>query len=241
MVSLLQAFKLCTNLRSFTSTSNVLPTLLVPLKNLENLEALRVRANLTSEPTQLLVACSKLKSLALDACSWNVVDALPQWGSRLGRTLTSLTLHVSVCLGRSTPLLTIVVEYPRSQRHHIVRIATYPPGLAPVARRGLPEDRARIDIGSSAICSSSRISFVHMLGMFYYSPRHESAGFMSISLGLAGYTSRYTTSPSATPFDDRHAYTPGYCPRALTRSMALHDCYHTVMGVSPCLYQPAHV
>ena len=75
MVSLLEAFKLCTNLRSFTCTLNVLPALLIPLKDHESLEALRVNATLEPPQTQLLIAYSKLKSLALDACSWNVVDA----------------------------------------------------------------------------------------------------------------------------------------------------------------------
>lgn len=140
MVSLLQAFKLCSNLRSFTCTVNVLPPLLVPLKDHENLEALRVNATLTAIPTQLLIAYSKLKSLALDACSWNVVDALPQWGSRLGRTLTSLTLHVSIRCIHSPPSLIIVTEHPRSQRYHIVRITAYSTELARAAHRRMSED-----------------------------------------------------------------------------------------------------
>ncbi|EKM57109.1 uncharacterized protein PHACADRAFT_92045 [Phanerochaete carnosa HHB-10118-sp] len=84
---------LCTNLRTFTCTPNILPALLLPLKQHANLQGVRINATLTVQQANILTSLTKLKSLALDACSWNMVDALPDWTRRMSSNLTTLTLH----------------------------------------------------------------------------------------------------------------------------------------------------
>lgn len=98
MTNLVQALNLATNLRTFTCVPNILPALLLPLKDHESLEGIRVNATLTVAQAKLLTSLSRLKTIALDACSWNMVDVLPEWTRKMSSSLTCLVLHVSELL-----------------------------------------------------------------------------------------------------------------------------------------------
>lgn len=95
LLNLVKTMSLCTNLRSLTCTPNILPSLLSSLKSHETLTALRANATLTVQQTKILTALTKLNSLALDSCTWNVVDALPDWTRQMSSSLTTLVMHVS--------------------------------------------------------------------------------------------------------------------------------------------------
>ena len=90
------ALHACTNLRSFTFTSesDVLPSFLKPLIRLEHLTDLRLRARLTTAQAELLAQTRGLRSLTLEYASWNVLDLLPAWAGALRGTLRTLTIHV---------------------------------------------------------------------------------------------------------------------------------------------------
>lgn len=102
MGNLIVCLRFCTNLENFTCTPNILPALLHPLQDHPDLQSLRVSAILTAQQTACLASMTRLKSISLDSCSWNVVDVLPKWASTLTTSLTSLVLYVSdnsvVCL-----------------------------------------------------------------------------------------------------------------------------------------------
>lgn len=44
----------------------------------------------------MLTNFEKLQSLVLESATWNVVDLLPSWAGILQKTLTCLTLYVSI-------------------------------------------------------------------------------------------------------------------------------------------------
>ncbi|KIP10775.1 hypothetical protein PHLGIDRAFT_84443 [Phlebiopsis gigantea 11061_1 CR5-6] len=93
MGNLIACMRLCVNLENFTCMPTILPALLNPLQDHPNLQGLRVSAVLTAHQTRRLATMSKLKSLSLDSCSWNVVDILPSWASTMTMSLTSLIFH----------------------------------------------------------------------------------------------------------------------------------------------------
>ncbi len=101
------AISRCTNLRSFTCTPNMLSSFLLSLESLNNLEDLRVNATLTVQQDKHLTSLTNLRSLSLDACTWNVVDALPSWTNRIQGSLTSLTLYVS-----GNPAPSLMISHP---------------------------------------------------------------------------------------------------------------------------------
>ncbi|KAJ3518495.1 hypothetical protein NM688_g9431 [Phlebia brevispora] len=113
-----RAITLCANLRSFTCTPNVLPSFLLVLEKLENVENIRVNATITQEQAKHLVSLKKLRSISLETCSWNVVDILPSWVSCLP-TLTTLTFF-SVQELHEQILRTILGHVPQLKALHVM-------------------------------------------------------------------------------------------------------------------------
>ena len=62
------------------------------------LESIRCFANFTTDQAIELTKITTLRSLTLDAGTWNVVDVLPKWSKTLMLSLTSLTLTVRIAL-----------------------------------------------------------------------------------------------------------------------------------------------
>lgn len=114
MASLIASMKLCINLRTFTCTPNILPALLLPLIGHQDLQGVRLNATLTVPQAKLLTSLTKLRSLSLDACSWNMVDAMPDWTRNISGTLTCLVLHVSYSFERCLYRITSFRQYKSS-------------------------------------------------------------------------------------------------------------------------------
>ncbi|KAI0310960.1 hypothetical protein OF83DRAFT_1153092 [Amylostereum chailletii] len=84
------------NIRSFTCTLyRAVPSFLAPLQGKENLQHLRISANLTPVQSDLLIKLKGLKSLFLENASWSVLDALPRWAKVLEPTLSHLTIQMT--------------------------------------------------------------------------------------------------------------------------------------------------
>lgn len=67
------------------------------LQGKNRLKALRLHARLTTEQAEMVVKLKNVQKLTLDYASWNMMDLLPKWAKSIQRSLTSLTLYVSVC------------------------------------------------------------------------------------------------------------------------------------------------
>lgn len=99
--SVIQTLERCINLKSLTCTpKDALPSLLTALSNLTSLESIRFNPHLSPEQGKYILSLKKLKSIALDGGSWNVLDLLPKWTLDLSTSLTSLVFsvrHLTVC------------------------------------------------------------------------------------------------------------------------------------------------
>jgi hypothetical protein len=98
MKDLNECIEECDNLRSFTCTANAMPPLLWALTEKPQLTSLRMHGGLTMEQANILLDITTLESLSIEKGSWMMMDALPRWADVLGKTLSTLTLYVSICL-----------------------------------------------------------------------------------------------------------------------------------------------
>ncbi|GJE93472.1 F-box protein [Phanerochaete sordida] len=137
MGNVIKCLDLCKNLRTFTCTPNILPALLVPLKPHENLRGIRVNATLTMQQAEIIKSLTQLRTLALDACSWNIVDALPDWTRRMSATLTTLTLHTIQELN-DTVLNSMLPNLPHLTSLYVVGCAKIEHGTILQATRHTP-------------------------------------------------------------------------------------------------------
>lgn len=167
MVKLVNALDLCTNLRTFTCTPNILPALLVPLKKHELLQGIRVNATLTMQQAKILTSLTKIQSLALDACSWNMVDALPDWSHQMSATLTTLTLHVSLLILLSIIALDLYLDNTRTQRAYPGGNASQIAQLDEPLRHRVCQDRARHHTAGDATYAQTREPCFYCLGTYH--------------------------------------------------------------------------
>ena len=93
----LRTLEMSTALFAFTCTQSILiPQSLRVLQDHPNLRYIRVGPKLTSQDDcRILRRLDHLESLSLDAATWSVIDALPDWIQLMTATLTALTLYVS--------------------------------------------------------------------------------------------------------------------------------------------------
>ena len=92
-----ESIRMCKNLKRFHCTvPNILAIFLPSLQEKSRLEHMRVHASLSTNQTKMLTNFAKLESLVLESATWNVVDLLPSWAGILQKTLTCLTLYVSI-------------------------------------------------------------------------------------------------------------------------------------------------
>jgi hypothetical protein len=91
-----RAIILCPNLESLVYTPNSLASLLPALQEKTRLKELRADGRLTTDQAEKLLKLNKLWKLVIDFGSWNVLDLLPRWTEVNQKTLTSLTIYVSV-------------------------------------------------------------------------------------------------------------------------------------------------
>ncbi|KAF8805610.1 hypothetical protein BYT27DRAFT_7142389 [Phlegmacium glaucopus] len=90
-----QAIQRCKNLKRFHCTvPNILAIFLPSLREKDQLEHVRIHANLTTDQAKMLTNFERLQYLSLEFATWNVVDLLPSWAGVLKTTLTSLTLYM---------------------------------------------------------------------------------------------------------------------------------------------------
>lgn len=99
MRDLVSALKLCKNLSSFRciiSGNDALVPILPSLMDKQRLQSLRIHSGgFSTQQAVFATRITQLQSLALDAPSWQMLNALDDWSSDLGSTLTSLTIFVS--------------------------------------------------------------------------------------------------------------------------------------------------
>ncbi|KAI0791563.1 hypothetical protein BC629DRAFT_369775 [Irpex lacteus] len=118
--SVIQTLERCINLKSLTCTpKDALPSLLTALSNLTSLESIRFNPHLSPEQGKYILSLKKLKSIALDGGSWNVLDLLPKWTLDLSTSLTSLVF--STVQELNEPILRgILQNLPNLQGLHVV-------------------------------------------------------------------------------------------------------------------------
>ncbi|KAI0701843.1 hypothetical protein BC835DRAFT_1264617 [Cytidiella melzeri] len=118
--SLVQTLQRCINLKTLTCTpNNLLPSLLTCLPRLITLENVRLNPHLTAEQGKYLLSLTKLKTMALDGASWNVVDLLPKWIAETKMSLSCLIL--STVQELNEPILRgILQNLPSLQGLHVV-------------------------------------------------------------------------------------------------------------------------
>ncbi|KAJ8082159.1 hypothetical protein PM082_008006 [Marasmius tenuissimus] len=114
-----QTVQLAKNLSSFKCREPLLPVFLLPLRGKEHLENLRVKANITTEQSDLLPGIRNLTHLALDYGSWNVADILPRWAPNFSMTLRHLILYASNEINE-TILEQLLPQLPKLIGLHIV-------------------------------------------------------------------------------------------------------------------------
>ncbi|KAG6901828.1 hypothetical protein C0995_007535 [Termitomyces sp. Mi166 len=112
------------------------------LRGKESLKKLRINAKLSTTQASMLLGLKNVERLELDSASWEVLDILPRWTEGIQRTLTSLTLSMSMDLNYHVLEMTLK-HVPRLQGLHVIcpnidhtkilRLVTYTPLLGSLA------------------------------------------------------------------------------------------------------------
>ncbi|KAF8128660.1 hypothetical protein EV363DRAFT_1451638 [Boletus edulis] len=116
---LTRALRTTTNLRSFICAVKILPPLIPHLVDKPRLRHLRIYAPIASRQMAVLQDRTGLRSLALDAPSWCVIDALPKWTPSMQKTLAHLTLFMSQDMD-ATVLNATLAHLPRLRGLHVI-------------------------------------------------------------------------------------------------------------------------
>ncbi|KAJ7109560.1 hypothetical protein C8R43DRAFT_1243302 [Mycena crocata] len=122
LVECARALELCRNITSFRCSINALPPFIPALEHKDRLRDLRIYANLTTEQSTKLVRLASIRHLTLDFPSWNIMNLLPTWATRLQVCLTSLTLYMANELNE-TVLDSALAELPSLLGLHIIGCA----------------------------------------------------------------------------------------------------------------------
>ena len=123
MRELVSALKLCKNLASFRciiSGNDALIPILPCLQDKTRLQSLRIHSGgLSTQQAAFATKVTQLQNLALDAPSWQMLNALDEWSSDLGTTLTSLTIFNSA-EANSDSLRPVLAHLPLLRAFHVV-------------------------------------------------------------------------------------------------------------------------